>query len=155
MADTCALYTVAGITINAATGDCLHTDFEEGEILGLDGAPIRRQIDPQGQSSGGLQHPAHFGPRIITFKGKVLVRSVDGSDRDAFAAAVYAVEAAAITALEGFLNSDTTLAWTPGSASARSISVRYGTEGGEFQTTGNMIDRRFQFSLYADNPTIS
>lgn len=155
MADTCVPYAVAGITINAATGDCLHTDFDEGEILGLDGAPIRRQIDPQGQTDGGLQHTARFGPRIITFRGKVLIRTQDGSNREDFAAAVYAVEAAAVAALEAFLNADTTLAWTPNGAGAKSISVRYGTEGGEFQTSGNMIDRRFQFSLYAANPTIS
>lgn len=121
----------------------------------MDGAPIRRQIDPQGHTDGGLQHTARFGPRIITFKGKVLVRSQDGTNREDFAAAVYAVEAASVAAFEAVLNSDSTLAWTPNGAGARSISARYGTEGGEFQTSGNMIDRRFQFSLYAANPTIS
>ena len=154
MADTCCVYTVAGITINATSGDCLHTDFEEGEIAGLDGAPIRKQIDPQGQSSGGIVHEAFFGPRVITFSGKVLIRSV-ASGGEAYAEAVYAVEAASISALESFLNSSTTLAWTPSGAGARSISVTYGIEGGEIQFSGNMLDKRFQFSLVASNPTIS
>lgn len=155
MADTCCQYTLGSITINAPTGDCLHTDFEEGEITGLDGAPIRRQIDPQGQSDGGLQHPAFFGPRIITFSGKVLIRSQEGSNKEDYAAAVNAVEVAVNAALAGMLNSDTTLSWTLTGGAAHSISVRYGVEGGEFQPTGNMVDRSFTFSLYAANPTIS
>lgn len=156
MADTCTIYSVAGITINCHTGDCLHTDFDEGEILGLDGAPIRKQIDPQGQSDGGIVHPAFFGARIITFRGKVLIRSVDLGNREDYAAAVNTVEAASIAALEGFLNTTTTLQWTPtGSVGLKSITVTYGTEGGELQFTGNMIDRRFSFTLVASNPTIS
>lgn len=155
MADTCCPYTLAGITINAAAGDCLHTDFEGGEISGLDGAPIRRQIDPQGRSDGGLQHPAYLGPRIITFSGKVLIRSQTGSNREDYAAAVNVVEAAAVAAFEGILDSDSTLAWTPSGGTPKSISVRYGVEGGELQFSGNMIDRSFTFSLYAANPAIS
>lgn len=155
MADTCCTYTVAGITINAASGDCLHTDFEDGEITGLDGKPIRKQIDPQGQSDGGIVHQAFFGPRIITFSGRVLIRSVDLSNKEAYVAAVNAVESAAVAALESFVNSSTTLAWTPTGGSGKSISVTYGTEGGEIQFSGNMIDHRFQFSLVAADPTIT
>lgn len=155
MADTCCPYTIAGITINATTGDCLFTDFESGSILGLDGAPIRSQIDPQGQSNGGIVHPKFFGARIITFNGKVLIRSVDLGNRETYAAAVNVVEAAAVSALEGILNSASTLAWTPNGGAARSISVTYGTDGGEIQFTGNMIDRQFTFTLVAADPTIS
>lgn len=155
MADTCCAYTVAGITINATSGDCLFTDFENGSIVGLDGAPIRAQIDPQGQSDGGIAHPKFFGPRIITFGGKVLIRSVDLTNRETYAAAVNAVENAVIAALEGALNSPTTLAWTETGGGSHSISVTYGTEGGEIQFSGNMIDRSFTFTLLAENPTIS
>lgn len=156
MADTCCSYSVAGLTINTTSGDCLFTDFDEGEITGLDGAPVRKQIDPQGQSSGGIIHPALFGARIIAFQGKVLIRSVgEGAMPTTYAAAVNAVESAAVSALEGILNTPSTLAWTPTGGAARSISVTYGVEGGEIEFFGNMISRRFQFSLVAANPTIS
>ena len=156
MADTCCPYTIAGITINATSGDCLTTDFEEGQILGLDGAPIRKQIDPQGQSEGGIVHPAFLGARIITFQGKVLIRSVAaGALPTTYAAAVNVVEAAVTSALEGILNGGGTLAWTPTGGGARSIGVSYGVPGGEFQPTGNMVDRRFSFTLVAADPTIS
>jgi uncharacterized protein len=102
-----------------------------------------------------LQHPAFFGPRIITFSGKVLIRSQTGSNREDYAAAVNVVEAAAISAFQGILNSDSSLAWTPTGGSGKSISVRYGVDGGELQFSGNMIERSFTFSLYAANPTIS
>lgn len=155
MADTLCPYTVAGITINAPTGNTLHTDFEGGDITGLDGAPIRAQIDPQGQSNGGIVHQKFLGARIITFSGKVLIRSTDPSNCDAYAAAVNAVISSAVAALESFLNTATTLAWTPTGGSAKSISVTYGTEGGEFQSSGNMLDKSWTFTLVAANPTIS
>lgn len=85
----------------------------------------------------------------------MLIRSQTGSNREDYAAAVNAVEAAAIAAFEGILNTDSSLAWTPTGGSAKSISVRYGTDGGEIQFSGNMIDRGFTFSLYAANPTIT
>lgn len=155
MADTCTAYTFAGITINHATNDCLFTDFDEGQILGLDGAPIRKQIDPQGQQEGGIVHPAFLGARIITFQGKILIQSVDDVTNPLYAAAVNAVEAAATSALEGALNSASALAWTPTGGAARSINCSYGVPGGEFQPTGNMVDRRFSFQLVAADPTIT
>ncbi len=148
-------YTFGSLTVNHASADCLHTDFEEGQILGLDGAPVRRQIDPVGQASGGLYFPALYAHRIITFQGKVLIQSAASEDRQAYVAAVNVVEAAARAALEAQLNSAGTLAWTPTGGSAHSISCYYGVPGGEFQTTGNMIDRSFTFQLFAPNPTIS
>lgn len=155
MADTCCVYTFGSLTVNAATGDTLHTDFEGGDIQGLDGAPIRKQIDPEGQSSGGIVHPAFFGPRIITFTGKILIRSQTSPGSTAYIGAVNAVIAAAKSALEAQLNSATTLSWTETGGSAHSISCTYGTEGGEFQTSGNMLEKSFSFTLVAANPTIS
>lgn len=156
MADTCCVYTFGSLTVNHATNNCLTTDFEEGQILGLDGAPVRKQIDPQGQSEGGIVHPAFLGARIITFQGKVVIYSVsEGAPPTDYAAAVNAVEAAAVAALEAQLNSATNLSWTPTGGSAKTISCTYGTPGGEIQFTGNMVDRRFSFTLVAVDPTIS
>lgn len=155
MADTCCVYTLGSLTINAATGNTLLVDFDEGEITGLDGAPIRGQIDPQGQSDGGIVHGKFFGPRIISFHGKVAIRTVDPGNTDAYVAAVNTVEASAISALESILNTPTTLSWTPTGGSAKSISVTYGTEGGEIQFFGNMLEPSFSFTLVAASPTIT
>jgi len=156
MADTCCVYTLGGLTINATTGNTLLTDFEGGDIIGLDGAPIRSQIDPQGQSNGGIVHQKFFGPRVITFTGVILIRSVtDTSDTAAYVGAVNAVIANAKSTLEGILNSPTSRSWTETGGSGHSISVTYGTEGGEFQTSGNMLQKKFSFTLVAADPTIT
>lgn len=156
MADTCTTYTFGSLTVNPSSGDGLTTDFEQGQILGLDGAPIRKQIDPQGQSEGGIVHTAFFAARIIQFQGRVLIRSVaEGSALTTYAAAVNVVESAAVAALEAQLNSATTLSWTLTGGGSHSISCTYGVPGGEIQFTGNMVDRRFTFSLVAADPTIS
>ena len=131
------------------------TDFDGGDIDGLDGAPIRSQIDPQGQSDGGIVHHKFFGPRIITFTGAVLIRSVTDPSSDAYIGAVNAVIAAAKSALETQLNSATNLAWTETGGSSHTISCTYGTEGGEFKTNGNMLQKKFSFSLVAADPTIT
>lgn len=155
MADTCAVYTFGSLTINATTGDTLFTDFDGGEITGLDGAPIRSQIDPQGQQSGGIVHQKFFAARVITFTGGVLVRSTSEPMSTAYVTAVNNVVAAAVAALEAQLNSATNLAWTPTGGSGKTISCTYGVEGGEFQSSGNMLKKQFSFSLVAANPTIS
>lgn len=155
MADTCATYTLGGLTINATTGDTLLTDFDGGDITGLDGAPIRSQVDPQGQSDGGIVHQKFFGPRVITFTGGILIRTVTDPDSALFVAAVNAVISSAKTTLEGILNTPTSLSWTETGGGAHSISVTYGTDGGEFQTTGNMLQKKFSFTLVAADPTIA
>lgn len=155
MADTCTVYTFGGLTINATSGDCLFTDYDEGDIQGLDGAPIRKQIDMAGQANGGDAQPAFFAPRIVTFTGVVLIRSVTDPSSTAFAAAVNSVTESARTTLESFLNSTSTLAWTPNGLTAHTLTCQYGTEGGEFTTSGPMPDKKFSFTLVAENPTIS
>jgi hypothetical protein len=86
----------------------------------------------------------------------VLIRSVpEGEAANTYAAAVNAVEAAATAALEAQLNSATNLAWTPNGGAAHTLSCTYGTPGGEFQPTGNMVDRRFSFTLVAADPDIA
>lgn len=159
MADLCCEYAIAGITINDDTvgADRLLTSFDSGHILGLDGAPLRAEIDPQGQSDGGIVHEKFFGPRIITFQGEVHIQSVVDAQSTAYTTAINTLEAAVISALEGIRNTPSTLAWTPTGLAARSISVTYGTEGGEIQFDGAMLpgERTFSFTLVAANPTIS
>jgi hypothetical protein len=159
LADLCCEYSIAGLTINddTAGADTLLTSFENGHILGLDGAPLRKEIDPQGQSDGGIVHPAFFGPRIITFQGETLIQSVEFDDLTNYLSALNTLEAAVISALEGILNTPSALSWTPTGLSGRTISVTYGTEGGEIQFDGPPApgQRTFRFTLVAADPTIS
>lgn len=69
--------------------------------------------------------------------------------------AVNTLEAAVISALEGVLNTPTTLSWTPTGLSGRSISCTYGNQGGEIQFGGLMMEPTFTFTLVAADPTIS
>ena len=159
MADLCAPYSIAGFTINntSAGVDRLLTSFANGQIVGLDGAPIRSQVDLFAGTSGGIVHTKLFAPRVIQFAGDVHIQSVDSPADPAWLVAVNTLEATVISALEGILNTPSTLSWTPTGLSARSISVTYGTEGGEIQFFGPMLpgERQFSFSLIAALPTIS
>ena len=155
MADTCTQYTFGSLTVNPSSGaNGLYTDFAEGGISGLDGAPIRKQVQDKGITEGATVFPAFFGARIIQFSGMVVITTT-GLDETAYAAAVNVVEAAAVSALEAQLNSATNLAWTPTGGSGKTISCTYGVPGGEIQFSGNMASRKFQFSLIAADPTIS
>lgn len=158
MADYCCTYTFGGVTVNAS-GDTTDTLIisDDGEITGLDGAPVRAEIDDQGQSDGGIVHPKFYGPRIITFSGEVLIQSVNFEDRAAYLTAINVLEASVISALEALLNSASSLAWTPTGGAAKSISCTYGTQGGEIQFSGQMApgERKFTFTLVAANPTIA
>lgn len=130
----------------------------EGEITGLDGAPVRSQVDNLGQTNGGIVFPKFLGPRVITFSGEVHIQSVSWTENNtAWMTAVNTLEAAVVSALEGILNSATSLSWTPTGLAARSISVTYGVPGQEIQFSGAMLpgDRKFSFSVIAANPSIS
>jgi hypothetical protein len=160
VADLCCAYAIAGITINnpAAGADRLLTSFENGHILGLDGAPIRSQVDPKGATDGGIVHTKYFGARVITFQGEVQIQSVLWTaSSTAYLTAMNTLEASVVSALEGIRNSASTLSWTPTGLSARSISVTYGVPGQEIQFDGAMVpgERTFSFSLIAASPTIA
>ena len=152
MADVCCEYTIAGLTLNNDVGDTLMLSGDG--VQGLDGAPVRSQVDPRGQIHGGIVHTKFFAARIITFSGEVLIRSVVPEDTTAYITAINTLEAATVSALEGILNSASTLGWTPTGLSARSISVTYGVPGQEVQFTGDMIpgQRTWSFSLIAATP---
>lgn len=153
MADLCCAYTIAGLTLNPSTGDGLAVG--ENGIIGLDGKPIRAQLDDKGVTDGGLVHPKFFAARVVQFSGITQIRSVKIAPTSAYFAAVNAVQAAAISALEGILNTPSSLAWTPHGGSGKSLSVTYGVEGGQIEFTGTMMENRWHFTLVASNPSIS
>jgi hypothetical protein len=155
MADLCCQYNFAGIKINDATEGTDRLILGENGVTGLDGAPIRSEIDPQGQSDGGIVHPKLLGARIITFTGFCNVRSTVVEMNTPYFAALNALEAAVISALSGALNSASALTWTPTGGSGHSISCTYGNEGGEIQFGGSMLEKTFTFTLVAADPTIS
>ena len=119
------------------------------EITGLDGRPIRATILPNGAADGGDKLTAKFGPRLISVTGYILARS--GGDVitpvqnfTTYMTEVNTLIAAWISGLEAALNSTFTLAWTPTGGSAQSLTVSYGFEGGEFQTSGVPADGPIQ-----------
>ena len=155
MADLCCAYSIAGIVINNPTPLTNRLILGEDGVTGLDGAPIRAEIDDQGQSDGGIVHPKFYAARIITFRGFCHIQSVPVELNTAYFTALNTLEASVVSALEGILNSASALTWTPTGGSPRSISVTYGTQGGEIQFGGNMLEKTFEFTLVAAEPAIS
>jgi hypothetical protein len=153
VADLCCVYTFAGITINDFDSDGLV--LGDDGVTGLDGAPIRSQVDPRGQIDGGIVHTKFFGPRIITFNGFVNIQSVPIVQSAIYFEALNDVEAAVVAALEGALNTPSNLAWTPTGQAARTLSCTYGTTGGEIAFAGSMLEKTFTFQLVAEDPEIS
>lgn len=149
MADLCVPYSFAGLTINSQDPDVDRLVLPADGVTGLDGRPIRRQVDPRGQIDGGLVFTAFFGPREIVFKGYVDINTVPwpGSITTAYAAAVMNMEDAVKAALEGVLNTPTALTWTQSNGNAESVTCVYGMPGGELQFGGEMARPTFQFTL--------
>lgn len=155
MADLCCVYSFAGISINSTTPGADRLVLAEDGVTGLDGAPIRAELDDEGQSDGGIYFPRFLGPRIIAFKGFCHIQSVPVEMNTAYYTALNALEAGVTSALASKLNTPDTLAWTPTGGSAKSISCYYGSTGGELQFGGSMLEKTFEFTLVAYNPTIS
>ena len=158
MADVCATYTYAGVTINGPkTTDCIViTDDGSDGIDGLDGAPIRRQVDPLANADGGDSQPAHFAHRIITFRGKVHIGSTSAKvGSSLYQAALVTYMKSVVSALEAQLNSDGTLAWTEADGDARSIQAKYGMPDGEVKFGASVGNPSVTFQLIAEDPTIS
>ena len=150
MADICAIYTLAGLTFNAAAP----TDtYVITEITGLDGAPIRAPIDNAPQDDGGIVFPNFFlGPRHVTIEGFFGVRSVDyGMDKSGYVAAQNTLESALLSALDGIRNSDGTLSWSTHSLTVRHDSPCMTSQG----QRGSAFERRFIFGVVAANPVIT
>ena len=154
MADLCVQYNVGGsLKLNEPNA----TTIQTSEILGLDGRPIRATILPNGAQDGGDKLTARFGPRLIRVTGYMvafiageLVTPVD--NLTGYLTQINTLEAAWISGLEAALNSTFTLSWTPTGGGADSLTVSYGFEGGEFQTTGSGIEepKQVTFGLVAE-----
>lgn len=158
MADYCCQYTFSSVKVNDTTANANRLMIgDDGEITGLDGRPIRAEIDDQGQSDGGIVHPKFYAARIIVFSGEIHIQSVEFEDTTAYITAINVLEAAVIAALEAQLNTETALTWTPTGGSPKSIACTYGIGGGEIQFSGAMLpgERKFTFTLVADEPAIS
>jgi hypothetical protein len=116
------------------------TTIRPTSILGLDGRPIRATILPNGATGGGDKLTAQFGPRLIRVEGEVIAYSggellAPSPSLTTYLSAVNALVDAWIAGLEAALNSTFTLSWTATGQGASSLTVSYGFEGGEFQTT--------------------
>ena len=93
MADLCCAYTIAGIVINNPTAGADRLVLGEDGISGLDGAPIRAEIDDQGQSDGGIVHPKFYAARVIVFRGFCHIQSVTVERSTAYYTALNNLEA--------------------------------------------------------------
>lgn len=151
MADLCCEYSFAGLTINEVQEDtAAPTDrlvvLADG-IVGLDGRPIRRQVDPRGQTDGGIVFGAKYGPRIIAWNTQVKIGTVEMAPNDAYFAAVMDFQNTVRTALEAVLNTPTPLTWTDSGGTAGSVTCVYGIPDGHVQFPGSMMDCRCTFTL--------
>lgn len=160
MADRCATYTYGGVTVNgdSDTDTLVITDDASDQIDGLDGAPVRRQVDNLAGTDGGESQPAHFAPRVITFTGRVHIGTLGGDpnrDRSGYQNKLVTLQKAVVAALEALLNTNSSLAWTDATGASRSIQCMYGMPGGEVKFGGTMDDPTFTFQLLAEDPTIS
>ena len=164
MADCCATYTFGGVTINGAeTTDTLITPSYDN-IQGLDGAPVRRQIDPVAQGNGDLNLQGEFlAGRVITFSGEIHIGTMGGSiTGDAatmalFLSKVVTLQKAVVAACEAQLSSSASLAWTDSAGAARSISCFYGLPGQVVQFGGAtpLTPTFSNLTLWAPSPTIT
>lgn len=153
MADLACVYTLTtpGGTIAFNDGDLKTLDdlYWISEIEGLDGAPIRSQVDNAPQAHGGIVHTAWKGPRQITMQGAIIVQSIP------FGAACLPVrnemEEDLRVALESIIQADGTLAWTPSGGSASSLTVRHNIQL-DYSPQENYVIMGFVFGLIAADP---
>lgn len=144
--DLCVEYAVgASLKLNQGGVSGTTTTIRTTAIRGLDGRPIRRTIWPQGASDGGILGTGRFGPRLIQVEGEVwvyqaneLLTPADAAKNAAMTFWLTQVNTLVdtwVAGLEAAINSNLTLAWTPTGLGADSLTVRYGYEGAEFQST--------------------
>lgn len=126
MADLACVYTLStpGGTVSFNDGDLHTTDdlYWIANIDGLDGAPIRAQVDNAPQAHGGIIHTFWKGPRRVTIEGSILVQSVRWGG--SCLVVRNEMEDDLRVALESTHQSSGTLSWTPSGQSARSLTVR-------------------------------
>ena len=160
MADPCATYTFGSVTINGAEDtDTLITPSYDN-IVGLDGAPVRRQVDPEAQTDGDLDLQAsYFAGRVIVFSGIVHIGTLPSQNPPmaTFLSKVITLQKAVVAACEAQLTSATSLAWTDSAGAARSISCKYGLPGQVIQFGGStpLTPTFSNLTLWAPDPTIT
>lgn len=157
--DLCCEYPFPGFTINneAATGEDAIVDalvLAENGIVGLDGPPIRRQVQPRGKTDGGLVHTSYLAARTVAWSGKVLINSTDWTLSTEYLTAVNTLMDTVMAGLESIRNADWTLTWTPTGVATRSLVLRYGLPGGEIQFGGTMLDLTWAFQTISADPEI-
>lgn len=160
MLDLCVAYTFAGMTLNDQLPYNRTVSFMfDGEgCSGFDGAPLRRQLDPNGAGiDGGIVHDAPYGPRILNFKMAFRAAEADGEPAYSatFLDALNEYKADLVAALESKRNTAADLVWTPTGLTAHTLSCKYGIVDGELKWTGPMIAQVCTFTLVAASPAIS
>lgn len=134
------------ISFNTGTGD----EYRITNIEGLDGAPIRTQVDDAPQTDGGLVYPFFFGARHITIEGQLRVRSQTTTPN--LIGARNAMEDALVSALASIIRADGVFSFTRTGASARALAVRNDVT---VQFSGSGLIKDFIFGLVAANPHIA
>lgn len=139
--DLCVEYSVgASLKMNQGGPTGTTTTIRPTSIVGLDGRPIRATILPNGVADGGDKLDAKFGPRLIRVEGEIIVfaagEPVTPADNlTTYLTGVNTLVNAWVSGLESALNSTFTLGWTATGQGASSLTVTYGFEGAEFQST--------------------
>ncbi len=160
MADPCATYTFGGVTINGGEDtDTLITPSYDN-ITGLDGAPIRRQIDPASQTNGDLDlQEEYLAGRVIVFSGIIHIGTLPAQSPPmaTFLSKVITLQKAVVAACETQLTSAANLTWTDSAGASRTISCKYGLPGQEVQFGGAtpLTPTFSNLTLWAPNPTIT
>jgi hypothetical protein len=155
MADYSCQYTISGpsLTITLNNGELGNGSRDNlywiGDIDGLDGPPIRAQVDNAPQTDGGIVHTFWKGPRHINFQGDIIIQSVPFGgpcleERNEMEDALRGV-------LESIIREDGTLSWIPtGQFQTRSLTVRHDVPL-DFSPTNNYMTQGFVFGLVAAN----
>lgn len=120
------------------------------DIDGLDGAPIRAQVDNAPQTDGGIVHSFYKGARHVNMQGNIIIQSVP------LGAACQSVrndlEDALRLALASIIREDGLLSWVPtGSISTHTLTVRNDVPV-DFSPADGYLTTTFTFGLVAANP---
>lgn len=107
------------ITFNAATGDQYRLSTDS---TGLDGAPLRTQVDDAPQTDGGLVHNFYKGARHVTLIGQL--RVISTTVPASVIAARNTLEDNLIAACESIIRADGTLSFTRTGGTIRHLTVR-------------------------------
>jgi hypothetical protein len=155
MADISALYTLVTPAGNILfnNGTLAHGSTDDlywlSDINGLDGAPLRAQIDNAPQAQGGIVHTIWRGARHVDMQGDIFIQSKPLGG--ACLPARNAMEEALREALESIQQIDGTLSWTPSGLTARSLTVRNDVPL-DFSPANNYATMAFTFGLVAADP---